>query len=275
MPESIIIDGVVRHLGWLPTPAATIARMHREGTLTFSHEHPVLKAARPRAERAVSSCRHFFPKRKSQASTNMCAAFGSAHAMIGTFAKQGFGYINICPASIYAPICGGRDQGASGGDAFEALRKYGCFLSGFQNIDDWDWSAAYRTKFWQNPQSEVGTEAAKYLLLEGIFCGDDVDTWLDGLESGQWAGTFCLGAGSNFRTDENGWLPARGPTTGINHLLCATGGIGKNPKNGEYGPEGLNSWSDWGDDQFFYCGENWLRVGGQELWLARGTLLPV
>lgn len=273
MSNTIIVNGIERHLGLLPTPAATIARMHREGRLTFSHEHPTLRRP-PRAERVTASCRHFFKRRKDQASTSMCVGFGSAHAMIGLFAKQGFD-VDVCPASIYAPICGGSDNGASGGDAFEALLKYGCLPVGYDGIDDWDWQSLYRTKFWQKPNGDVAKEAKKLLLIEGVFCGDDVDAWMDGLESGQWAGTFCLGAGSNFDTDADGWLPTRGPTTGINHLLCATGGIGQHPKTGEYGPEGLNSWSGWGDEQFFYCTEKWLRVSSQELWLARAAVLPL
>lgn len=271
--QYVASDGIPRGLGLLPTPADTIARLHGTGKLMFSHEHDDLKVAVPESEWVESDCSHFFKHRKDQKSTSMCVGASGAHAKIGTYAKQGFD-IDLSPASIYAPICGGSDNGANLGDCYEALLKYGALPSGYAGIGDFDWKAAYRLKFWTSPQSDAGQEAAKHLLLEGVLCSS-LDQFLSGLQTGQWCGQFGLGVGRNFTPDTNGWLP-RCDGTRINHALAATGGMAKHPKTGKWGIQGLNSWGDWGPlNGIFFCeAEGWLDRPGQELWLERASLLP-
>jgi len=274
MPETVVIGGVERGLGWQPSLAATIARLHREKKLSFSHDHPKLAARAPQADWAESSCEHFWKYRKNQASTSMCVGGSGAHVLSTSFAKAGFD-VDISPAAIYAPICGGSDNGANMADALEAMQKYGAFPSGFAGIGDFDWRMAYRSKFWQEPQSSIGQGAAKYKILEAVFCGDDVDAFLDGLQSGQWCGQFGMGAGRNFETDADGWLPSW-DRTGINHALFATGGMKKHPRNGTWGIEGGNSWGgDWGlNGVFWFDPADWLPHNGQELWLCRSATIP-
>jgi len=271
---SVMIHGVERFLGWKQTPAATIARMYRDNTLVFSRDHAKLFAARkPKADWSESTCEHFWKYRKDQGSTSMCVAASGVHAFSVAFAKEGFD-VDISPAAVYAPICGGSDNGASMGDALESLQKYGAFPSGFNGIGDFNWRAAYGTKFWKDLSSATGQEAAKYKILEAVFYGDDVDAWLDGLQSGQWTGQFGMGAGRNFETDSDGWLPSWDGTP-INHGLCALGGMKKHPRIGKWGVEGGNSWKNWGLDGLFYFDPYlWLPHSGQELWLARSTSIP-
>lgn len=267
--SAVQIDGTTYHTGLLPTPAETIARMHARGRLTFAHEHPLLRNSH-RAEFEPVSCRHFFTIVKNQGSQSSCTGFSASSAMNGALAKQGFA-CNVSAASIYAQINGGRDAGANVGDALNALQEVGCTPVGWDGIGDHDWTAAYRIR----RSAKFLTEAKKIKIIEAVFCGRDVDAFMAGLASGLWAGQMCLGAGSNFNTDSNGWLPTSGPKAGINHALTATGGIGQHPKTGEFGPEGFNSWgSGWGNQGFFYVTPKWLRQPGQELWLCRATTIP-
>jgi len=248
--------------------------MHREGTLVFSRDHTKL-ARKPQADWVESTCEHFWKYRHNQSTTSECVGHSGSHAISTAFAKEGFD-IDINPVAVYAPICGGSDNGAQMSDALESLQKYGAFPMGFGGISDTDWRAAYRTKFWQNPDSAAGQEAARYKILEAVFCGDDVDAFLDGLQSGQWCGQFGMGAGRNFDPDSDGWLP-RYDRTGINHALFATGGMKKHPRTGVWGVEGGNSWGDWGlNGVFYFDPHDWLPHGGQELWLVRSTTaLPI
>jgi hypothetical protein len=266
--DPIFVNGVERYTGWHPTPASTLSRMHRDGRMRFSHDR-----ATPCGEWCESSCEHFWKYRDDQDSQSSCVGFSAAHAASITFAKQGFD-VHVSPAALYAQINGGSDNGANCGDCLDALQAVGAFPSGFLSIGDLDWKKAYRTKFWQNPDSELAKEAARYRALEVVLCTSVAD-FLDGLQTGLWAGQFCLGAGRNFETDGFGFLPAYDGTT-VNHALCATGGMRKNPKNGKWGVEGANSWSDWGLDGsgLFYVTEDWLDVPYQEMWLLRATTLP-
>lgn len=263
----VTINGKTHGLGWKPTPAATIARMYREGRLTFAHEHPVLRATQ--AEYEPVSCRHFFKYLKDQDGQSSCTGFSAASAMNGAFAKQGFD-INISGASIYCQINSGWDSGAAVADALDALQTVGCTQVGWDGIDDLDWTAAYKIR----KSAKFQTEAKKYQVVEAIFCGDDVDAFVSGLVSGLWCGQVCMGAGGNFDTDQYGWLPTSGPQASINHALTATGGIGIHPKTGEVGVEFMNSWGSWGLDGFAYCGLNWLRQNYQELFLIRAATIP-
>lgn len=271
--STIIVNGVERSLGLLPTPAATIARMHLEGKVLFSHEHVKLAARRPRADWQESDCRHFFKHPKDQDGLSSCVGNSGGHALTGCFAKEGFDLPGgISPMAVYAPVSGGYDGGASMGDCLDALQKHGAFLSGSGGIGDLDFTAAYRTRFWTKPDSALGAEALRYRVAEAVFCGDDVEAFLNGLQSGGWCGQMGLGAGNNFDTDAEGRLPSR-PTAGINHALCATGGMKR--WSDTWYIEGMNSWGiDWGLRGFFYVTENWLRQAGQELWLVRSTTLP-
>ena len=269
--DAVLVDGVPRSLGLIPTPPSTIARMHREGSLKFSHDHPHLASTRvPESTWVESDCAHFWKYRKYQSSQSACVGFSGSHAMDIGYAKMGFD-LNTSPAAIYSMINGGRDAGASMGDCLEALQKYGVFLSGSHDITDLDWKTAYRTRFWSNPSSSLGMEAMQHRVVESVFCSS-LDDFLNGLQTGQWSGQFGLGVGNNFEPDANGWLPPW-DGAGINHALCATGGMKKNPKTGKWGIQGANSWGDWGPfNGIFWCeAENWLDRSGQELWLLRSA----
>lgn len=270
--ESIIVNGKERFLGLRPSPAATIARMHKEKKIVFASDHPQLKAARPGADFEERDCSHFWKYRHDQDGTSECVGHSGAHAISTAFAKEGFD-VDINPVAVYAPICGGRDNGANMADALESLQKYGAFPMGYGGIEDTDWRSAYRTKFWQDPQSEAGKEAARYKILEAVFFGDDVDGWLGALDQGGWSGQFGMGAGRSFEPDRDGILPSW-DGTGINHALFATGGMKHHPKTGKRLVEAGNSWGDWGLNGIFYFDpEDWLPRGGQELWIVRSTTL--
>ena len=274
MPAPIIVNGVERFCGLLPSPAATIARMHREGTIVFASDHPRLKAARPGADFEDRDCSHFWKYRHDQDGTSECVGHSGAHAISTAFAKEGFD-IDINPVAVYAPICGGSDNGANMADALDSLQKYGAFPMGYGGISDTDWRTAYRTKFWQHPQESAGVEAAKYKIIEAVFFGDDVDAWLAALDTGFWSGQFGLGAGRNFEPDESGSLPPW-DRTGINHALFATGGMRHHPKTGKREVEAGNSWGDWGplNGLFYFDPYDWLPHSGQELWTCRSTTIP-
>lgn len=270
--STVIINGKERHLGWRQTPPATISRMHREGSMRFYHERQRRSVAKPQADWVESDCSHFWTIRKDQDGRSMCVGFSGVHAMQVAYAKEGFLGIDLSPAAAYAPICGGSDNGASIGDCLEALKKYGAFPSGEGGIEDLDWRGGYRSKFWRDATSTLGKAAAKYRIDEALLC-ESLDEFLAGLQSGQWSGQFGLGAGSNFDTDADGWLP-RCDGTSINHALCALGGMKRHPKTGNWGIQGANSWADWGQNGVFWCeAEDWLDRPYQELWLIRSTTL--
>jgi len=271
---------IERKTGWIPSPRETIERLRSEGIVTLAHEHHLLKAAKPKADFEDTDYRHFFTV-EDQNGTNMCTAGSGAQTLGGTFAKEGFN-VRICPSSVYAPICGGRDQGANMADCLEALTKYGAWPAGFKGIDQFDWRSGYKTKFWLNPSSEYAIEAAKYRITESIFC-ETLDEWLAGLQVGGWSGQFGIGAlGRNFPSGLV--LPLGGSLaafdgTGINHAQTATGGTRHHPKRGHREIQGCNPWGpEWGDGGFYWCDPvDWLDPDthdGQELWLCRSTTIP-
>jgi hypothetical protein len=160
------------------------------------------------------------------------------------------------------------------GDCLVAMQQYGVFLSGSDGIDDLDWKSAYRSKFWKSPGSALGKEANQHRILEAVFCSS-LDDFLQGLQSGLWSGQFGMGVGRNFEPEPNGWMP-KCDGAGIDHALCALGGMAKHPKTGSWGIQGGNSWGDWGPlNGVFWCeAEDWLDRDGQELWLVRSTTFP-
>ncbi len=269
-----------RKTGLLPTPKETLERLRSEGVIKYAHEHDLLRAAKPKEEFEALDCRDFFTI-EDQDGTNMCTAGSGAQTLGGTFAKQGF-KIRICPSAVYAPICGGADQGANMGDCLEALTKYGAWSAGFKGIDQFDWYSGYRTKFWRKPSSEYAIEAAKYRIVESIYC-ETLDEWLAGLQSGAWAGQFGIGAlGRNFPSDlvlpPNGSLKSFDGTT-INHAQTATGGMRRHPTKGHIEIQGANPWgTEWGDGGFYWLDPvDWLDPAThvyQELWLCRAATIP-
>ena len=264
----MFINGIERHTGLLPSPAATIARMHRKNQLRFSHECAI--QGPPQSEWIESTCGHFWKYRKDQDGQGACVGFSASHAVDISYAKQGFD-VNSSPACLYAQSNGGRDGGASVADCLDVLQTVGVFPSGFNGVGDLDWKAVYRSRFWLDPTSALAMEAAKHVAMEAVFCSS-LDDFYNGLQSGEWAGSFCLGAGNAFETDANGFLPHYDGTS-VNHALCATGGMKKNPK-GEWCIEGANSWSGWGLNGLFYATKEWLYVSGQELFLIRAMTIP-
>jgi hypothetical protein len=274
--QATVINGQVRHLGLLPTPAATLARMHAAKRMCFSHDaRKLLKRAADRNTWVESDCRHFFKNVEDQGSTNMCVGGSGAMALTGVFAKNGFTDVRICPAAVYAPICGGRDQGASMGDCLEALQQYGAWRAGFEDIDLFDWRTAYRTKFWTKPTSAEAVEALRYRITEAVFCST-LEDFLSGLQDGQWTGQFGVGAGNAFEVTGSDGSLDKYDGTRVNHAQTATGGMRKNPKTGVWQIQGLNPWgASWGDGGFYWAdADDWLDISGQELWLVRSATLP-
>ena len=204
----------------------------------------------------------------------MCTGVSGAQTLSTTYGKQGF-KVKISAAAVYAPICGGQDSGANIGECLEALQKYGAFPQDYKGISDTDWRAAYKTKFWQNPDSEAAKEAAKYKIEEAVFCGSDIDKFVDGIKSGAWCGQFGVGAGRAFNPGSDGWLP-RFDGTGVNHAQFATGGMKKNPSTGKWGIQAGNTWGNWGPLNGLYYMDpfEWLDARGQELWLQRSASIP-
>lgn len=273
---------MTRHTGLILTPPDTIKRLRDDGVICFACDHPELKAAKwdPDAIGEELDCRHQFTI-EDQNGTNMCTGGSGAMALGGAYAKQGF-TVRICPSAVYAPLCGGRDEGANMGECFEALKEYGAWPAGFQDIDQFDWRAGYRTKFWKNSSSVYAVEAAKYRIEEGVFC-ETLEQWLGGIQAGGWAGQYGIGAlGRNFPSGLV--LPFGGSLkkfdgTGINHAQAATGGLRRNPDTGTPETQGANPWgTDWGDGGFYWCDPfDWLDPDshrGQELWLVRSASLP-
>jgi len=269
-----------RRTGLLPTPQDTLKRLHDAGVFIYSDEHPLLRSARFNADDVQElDCRHFFTI-EDQNGTNMCTAGSGGQTLGGAFAKEGF-KVRFCPAAIYAPICGGQDQGANMGDCLEALTKYGAWPEGFKGIAQFDWKSGYRTKFWQKPESEYAVEAVKYRIIESVFCRT-LDPWLAGIQSGGWAGQFGIGAlGRSFPSGLV--LPFNGSLkkfdgTSINHAQTCTGGMRKHPTEGHVEIQGANPWgTDWGDKGFYWLDPvDWLDPAShryQELWLCRSTTL--
>src|SRR3989304_5434713 len=115
----------------------------------------------------------------------------------------------------------------------------------YKGIADTDWYAAYRTRFWEVPTSEYAIEAAKYKISEAVFCGSDIDTFAQGIQSGAWAGQYGVGAGNAFDPLYDGSLPGS-DGTGINHAQTATGGWRMSLRSGKLELQGASTWGDWG-----------------------------
>lgn len=271
-----------RRTGLLPSNLDTLKRLRDEGVICYASDHPILKAAKFDSDAITEEmdCRHFFTV-EDQNGTNMCVGGSGAMALGGAYAKEGFD-VRFCPSAVYAPICGGRDGGANMADCFEALKNYGAWPAGFGGIDQFDWRAGYRTKFWKSSNSGYAVEAAKYKIVEGVFC-ETLEEWLAGIQSGGWAGQFGIGAlGRHF---PSGLVLPFGSSldsfdgTGINHAQACTGGLRKHPTKGHVEIQGANPWGEgWGDGGFYWCDPyDWLDPEshrGQELWLCRATTLP-
>ena len=269
--HTITVAGRPRCTGWKPTPPDTITRLRDEGKIVLASEHPALKAG-PKADWIEADCSHFWTKRLDQDGQGACVGFSAAHALQVALAKEGFADLHISPAAIYGAINGGYDDGANVGDSADLLTKHGAFLDGTEGIGDLDWKKVWKSKWWQNPSSSLAVAAARYVVLEFVLC-ETIDEFTAALKTGQWTGQHCMGAGNNFDTDANGFLP-KCDGTPINHALCTLGGAKQNPKTGEWCLQGANSWSDWGLNQVFYFGLDWLDMPRQEMWLIRSTTLP-
>lgn len=269
-------NGIERGLGFIPSTAAAMARLIQSGVVRLNSSR--LLSARSTTDFEDVSCAHQWTYRKDQGSTSMCTAFSGSHVMDMALKKMGFG-VNTSPASLYGPICGGRDGGAMIADAADILFKVGVFESGFGGLSDWDWRAVYRSRFWVDPTSAFYLNAQKHCLLEWVFLGDDVDAFVNAILSNSWVGQFALGVrrnSANFTPDRNGSLP-KCDGSGLNHALFATGGYRHNPETGDLELEGGNSWgTGWGLDGLFYFDPwDWLDHWGQELWICRTPTVPV
>jgi hypothetical protein len=79
-----------------------------------------------RTKTRLSDLRRFYqiPSR-NQNGTNYCWAHGPSTALILVRARMGLPYVDLSPASVAAPIKGGRNQGGWGSQALEYLIEHG------------------------------------------------------------------------------------------------------------------------------------------------------
>jgi hypothetical protein len=172
--------------------------------------------------------------------------------------RQGLPFVELSGGSLYGQINGGRDQGASLGDALIALQKIGCTTA--KTIGHADWRSAYRMS------AEAKAEAAAYRIDEAYAC-DSAEEFFTGIQLG-FAGQWGVAAVNNFDPDSNGYTP--GSRSGINHAVVGCG-MHKDSR-GQWWLQGWNSWGyGWGLNGMFYYPVD--SVQSDELWLVRSTII--
>jgi hypothetical protein len=243
--EKITIAGVERPLGLLPTP------------------YEVRKCFAPTAVKPMDekdwqpiSSAAIYTGPKDQGSQGSCVGASGVQVMQMSIKRQIGKDVSLSIGSLYGQINGGRDAGASLGDAYVALQKVGCCTTA--TIADSDWRKARSSTAWKD-------EAANYRLDEGVLC-QSVEEFLTWLQLG-FIGQMGLSANSSFNPDSKGFVP--GSRGSINHALVACGML-KDDK-GRWWVEGVNSWGDWALNGIFYYPVDYLPK--DELWVCRTTII--
>jgi hypothetical protein len=247
---SIVINGQERHLGLRPTPEITKRR--------FKKARDVI-AVIPESQYQEIDSEQFIDHILNQSNQSACVAFSGVQSMMIARAREGLPYVELSAGSLYCQINGGRDDGASIGDALTALQQVGvCKAS---TIPQLGWKQAARDSSWHK-------EAADYKVIEALTC-ETVEEYLSGIVCG-WTGNFGIGVGNKFDTDADGFLP-RCDGSGINHSVC---GCGLKKKGSEWFVIMANSWDvTWGKKGMCYVGLDWLRQPYQDLFLIRTTTM--
>ena len=245
--EIIVVDGVERHLGLLPTPPET-----RKLFAPQSVEIIPQKDWKPISSKAI------FGKAKNQGQQGSCAGASGVKVVEMTIKRETNKDVDLSIGSLYGQINGGRDAGGNLGDAFRALTTVGCCTTSM--IGEYDWQAAYRMS------AAAKEECKSYRLDEGILCQsrEEFFTWLQKGGIGQ----MGLNA-NNFTPDADGFIPGSNRT--VNHALVACGMFCDS--KGRWWVEGGNSWEDtWGPLLgMFYTPVDMLP--DDELWIARTSII--
>lgn len=177
----------------------------------------------------------------NQRSHGSCVGFATAGAAMKLRFGMGQTLQRLSGAFVYSFINGGRDQGASIGEALDVARNGICLES------EADWDAIYPSRI---PSS--ARETAKRFQAEEIY---RVDTWSEcctALQMG-FAVVYAVMVGGSFdRLDSDGVIGLdRGPGNHAVHAFGMTKSAG-----GVWLAEGFNSWGPtWGDQGRFRSGQ--------------------
>lgn len=170
-----------------------------------------------------------------------CVGFATAAAAMKVRFGMGQTFQRLSGSFVYSFINGGRDQGASIGEALDVARNGICLES------EADWDAIYPSRI---PSS--ARETAKRFQAEEIY---RVDTWSEccsALQMG-FAVVYAVMVGGSFdRLDSDGVIGLdRGPGNHAVHAFGMTKSAG-----GVWLAEGFNSWGPtWGDQGRFRSGQ--------------------
>lgn len=246
--ETVVINGIERPLGLLPTPPETKKLFATKRAVDIIPQ----KDWKPISSRAI------FGRAKNQGNQGSCVGASGVKVMEMLIKREVNKDVELSIASLYGPINGGRDAGANLGDAFNQLTEVGCCLA--STIGNYDWQTARRMS------AAAKEECKSYRLDEGILCQsrEEFLTWL------QVGGIGQMGLNAdNFYPDANGFVP--GSNRGVNHALVACGMFCDS--RGRWWVEGGNSWDvDWGPLLgMFYTPVDMLP--DDELWIGRASII--
>ena len=173
----------------------------------------------------------------NQKSNGSCVGFATAGAMMDCRALAGYTPQRLSGAFIYSYINGGRNNGASIGDALTAAQRYGTCLE-----TEAGWDAIYPNRI-----PAAARETAQRFLLEEGYRIDSFSDALDAISKG-FTIVYAVMVGGTFdRLDSEDVVGLdRGPG---NHAVRANG-IYISQK---WGPclDSRNSWGQWGNNGWF------------------------
>lgn len=245
--ETVTIDGISRCLGLNPTP---------------NHVKALFSAAPlkiiPQTEWREVDSSALVKITLNQGNQGACSGFSGVQSVMIAREREGLPFVELSGGSLYGQINGGRDSGASLGDAMLTLQKVGCTPAFV--IAQSDWKSAYR-------MSAANMEIAKGYRIDEAFLCNSVDEFFTGVQLG-FAGQWGVSAGGSFSPDSQGYVP--GSRGGINHAVTGLG-MHKDAR-GQWWLQAWNSWgNDWGLNGMFYYPVD--SIAQDEIWLVRSTIV--
>jgi len=270
-PAPVTADGIPRTMGALRSPSEAKTRM-----LAHSDSMSALSALPAARDLTISN----LPV-GSQGSQSSCVgwAVGYYYKTYQEAREHGWDVSkagrDFSPSWVYNQICGGRDEGATFGKAFQLLRDEGAVdISEFPySADDWTTQPDSRDR-----QAAKPYRIADYAALWYDTGGSDVNLIKARIASGQ---PVVLGIPvyDSFYSCSGDWVgtPAAGESKYGDHAVCAVG-YDDRAGGGKGGIKIANSWGgNWGDKGYTYLSYSFISAYCWEAWVTtdRASDTPV
>jgi|GEM_PF-711406 len=270
-PAPVTADGIPRTMGALRSPSEAKTRM-----LAHSDSMSALSALPAARDLTISN----LPV-GSQGSQSSCVgwAVGYYYKTYQEAREHGWDVSkagrDFSPSWVYNQICGGRDEGATFGKAFQLLKDEGAVdISEFPySADDWTTQPDSRDR-----QAAKPYRIADYAALWYDTGGSDVNLIKARIASGQ---PVVLGIPvyNSFYSCSGDWVstPAAGESKYGDHAVCAVG-YDDRAGGGKGGIKIANSWGgNWGDKGYTYLSYSFISAYCWEAWVTtdRASDTPV